>query len=419
MFSASAPVILQGHMDMVCEKNDGVIKDMEKEGLDIACDGEYIFAKGTTLGGDDGIAVAYALAVLDSEKLAHPPIEAVFTVDEEIGMLGAAALDASPLRGKTMLNIDSEDEGIFIAGCAGGASATCIVPVKKHFKYGKVVDITLTGLIGGHSGIEIDKGRANANKLMGRILHEIRKKMILNIINIEGGLKDNAIPRTCTAKIIINPNYTNLLQETLSEIVPKINHEYRVTDPDIMVKVKGYGSNDYVAMDDESTKNVINVLCTIPNGIQKMSHDIEGLVQTSLNLGILTTEADDVRMTFSTRSSVKSEKEELVDILNALMSFVGGRVEVKGDYPAWEYRTDSPLRDLMVEVFEEQYGRKPVIETIHAGVECGIFSEKLEDLDVISFGPNMEDIHTPKEKLNIESARRTWNLLTGILERLR
>ena len=418
-YEDSEPVILQGHMDMVCEKADGVKKDMEKEGLDLECDGEYISAKGTTLGGDDGIAVAYALAILDSDTIAHPPVEAIFTVDEETGMYGADYLDCSVLRGKTMLNMDSEDEGYLLAGCAGGAMSKCIIPVRKHFKYGKVVDIALSGLIGGHSGIEIDKGRANANKLMGRILGEAAKKMQINLITVEGGLKDNAIPRSCTAKVLINPNHTNILQDVLSEIVPVINNEFRVTDPDIMVKVTGYGANDYVVMDDASTDRVIKALRTVPDGVQRMSYDIMGLVQTSLNLGILKTEAEEVTMSFAVRSSLTSEKAELIDRLEALMSIVGGRVETSGDYPAWEYRGESRLRDLMIETFVEQYGEKPIVHTIHAGVECGIFSEKIDDLDAISYGPDMLDIHTFSERLNIESVRRTWEYTLAVLEKLK
>lgn len=400
-----APVLLQGHMDMVCEKDPDCTMDMAKEPLDLTHDDQFVFARGTTLGGDDGIAVAYALAVLDSSELKHPPLEAVFTVDEEIGMLGAAALDMSGLQGRVLLNIDSEDEGILTVSCAGGATSCLTVPVKRVPVQGKAWRVGVRGLTGGHSGVEINKGRANANKVLAAALQGLP----VTLCSIAGGSKDNAIPRASEAVVVSEADdfaalfAANAAKAALPE-----------TEQHAEFYCEPAEAGEMLA----ESEAVLGLLNAVPNGVQAMSSDIPGLVQTSLNLGILTTDADAVRLTFSVRSSVNREKFGLIDQLKALAARFGGSYSESGEYPAWEYQKDSRLREVMVEVFEAQYGRKPVVEAIHAGLECGIFSDRLPGLDAVSFGPQMHDIHTSRERLDIASTARTWEYLVAVLERL-
>lgn len=420
-YENSAPVMLQGHLDMVCEKESGCAIDFTKDGLDLQLQDGVISAKGTTLGGDDGIAVAYALAILASNDIPHPPLEVVLTVDEEIGMLGAAAIDCSPLKSRTMLNLDSEDEGYLLVSCAGGVTAVAHLPIYMQKSFGTLVTVCVTGLIGGHSGVEIDKGRANACKLLGRTLYDLQKNFSFELITVDGGLKDNAIPREATAKLLLVPDIDS---RQFAEAVARQNavycNEYQQTDGAIQLIFTEEATDASVdVMTPETTTKVITALVNLPNGIQCMSHDIEGLVQTSLNLGILSTKETEVSFSFSVRSSVGSQKEELVDRIICLMESLGGSVSLSGSYPAWEYRQDSPLRDLMIRIFEEQYGKKPIIQALHAGVECGLFSDKLPGLDCVSFGPDMKDIHTPKESMNVDSVLRTWNYTLEILKQLK
>lgn len=415
-YENAEPVIIQGHMDMVCEKAPDCNKDMEREGLDLAVEGDCIFARGTTLGGDDGIAVAMALAVLDSKALPHPRVEAVITVDEEIGMEGAAGIDLSPLKANRLINVDSEEEGIFTVGCAGGACTECTVPVERAAFEGAALNIAVVGLLGGHSGAEIDKGRANANMLMGRLLYAIGEKSETRIVSVSGGLKDNAIPVASYAEIVTADAAS--AEKICREFEEKFKNEYRVTDGGITVEVKA-GAGDTMPMDKASSEKTVCLLCCVPNGIQAMSADIPGLVQTSLNLGILVTEKEYVKASFSVRSSVASQKTMLIDRLTALTKQLGGTVDVSGAYPGWEYDPDSKLRALMVEVFKEQYGREPVVGAIHAGLECGLLIEKKPGLDCVSVGPDIDEIHTFREKLHIASTQRTWALLTETLKRMK
>ena len=414
------PVMLQGHMDMVCEKEDGYDIDFEKSGLSLELNDGIITAKGTTLGGDDGIAVAYMLALLASNQITHPPLEAVFTADEEIGMLGAAALDCTPLHARTMLNIDSEEEGYLLASCAGGATVTVHLPITVSECTGNVASLKIDGLQGGHSGIEIDKGRANACTLLGRTLYELKKNYSFQMIQVTGGLKDNAIPReaSCTFLLAQDTDIAKL-QDAVHRIQDIYRTEYQSVDSNITLTLSCDKTGEVVsAMNKESSLNIITALMNLPNGIQKMSCDIEGLVQTSLNLGIMATGQNEVSLTYSVRSSMSTEKEALVDKLSCLTEHLGGFITKSGDYPAWEYRKESPLRNLMIEIFEKQYGKKPVIQAVHAGVECGLFAGKMPGLDCISFGPDMKDIHTPKESMDVASVQRTWLYLLEILKRI-
>lgn len=420
-YEDSAPVIIQGHLDMVCEKESDREIDFMNEGLELElCDG-VITAKGTTLGGDDGIAVAYALAILAADDISHPPLEVVFTVDEEIGMLGAAALDVSPLKSKIMLNIDSEEEGYLLSSCAGGVGVTMHLPVSREKKAGVLVEFAVKGLMGGHSGVEIDKGRANACMLLGRALYQISKKYEFNLVSVDGGLKDNAIPREATAKILVSePKAAMDMLDIAEEIDLVYKNEYSVTDADVNFECNVYAKpEDLDVFTKSSSLAAITALVNLPNGIQRMSQDIEGLVQTSLNLGILKTYDFEMICSFAVRSSVETEKKELVNRIESLAGMLGGKITIEGDYPAWEYKKDSPLREIMEKVYTEQYGEKPVIQAIHAGLECGLFSGKIPGLDCISYGPDMKDIHTPQESMYVDSVMRTWKYTLEVLKRLK
>ena len=409
------PVIIQGHSDMVCEKDADCPIDMATEGLDVTHDGQYVYARGTTLGGDDGIALAYALAILADKTIAHPPLEVIVTVDEEIGMLGAAAIDLSRLQGRTLVNIDSEEEGVFTVSCAGGATATINLPVERRAVYGPCIRLVVDGLQGGHSGAEIHKNRANANKIMGEFMNRIQKLMPLCLTSFSGGSKDNAIPRSSQATLVAMGINLERINDIAEQLQAEIREQY--DEPECTVQafdVDALGGN---SLTTESTAKVISLLCSCPNGVQTWSGDIPGLVQTSLNLGIAKL-GDRFSATFATRSSVNAEKVELMEKLMKLAEMHGGSCSTMGDYPAWEYKEDSRLRDTMVKIYTEMFDRDPQVVAIHAGLECGLLSEKLPGLDCVSIGPEMHDIHTSREKLGIASTERTWNFLLEILKNL-
>ena len=408
-------VILQGHMDMVCEKDEDCPIDMQTQGLDVTHDGSYVFARGTTLGGDNGIAVAYAMALLADKTIAHPPLEVIITVDEETGMDGAAGIDLTMLKGRTMLNMDSEEEGIFTVSCAGGAGAILTIPAPRRPVYGPCIRLTVDGLQGGHSGVEIHKNRANANKVMGELLGRIQAIMPICLTSFAGGAKDNAIPRSCQAMLVtlgMNP-------ERINDIVDELQREIRerYDEPEAVItgdNVEALGGN---AVSAEQTAKIVSLLCAAPNGVQAMSQDIDGLVQTSLNLGIARLE-EDMILHFSVRSSVEAEKKALVEKLHELCDFHGGSFLMTGEYPAWEYRPESPLRDTMIRVYREMTGKEAQVVAIHAGLECGLLGQKLPGLDCVSIGPEMHDIHTSREKLGIASVGRTWEFLLNVLKEL-
>ena len=410
-----APVILQGHMDMVCEKDATCPLDMAVESLDVAHDDTCVYAKGTTLGGDDGIAVAYAMALLMDKTIPHPPLEVIITVDEEIGMLGATGIDLSMLKGRRMINLDSEEEGIFTVSCAGGATAVISLPNSRHAVYGPCIRLAVDGLRGGHSGAEIHKNRANANKVMGEFLGRIQKLMPLCLTSFSGGSKDNAIPRSCQATAVAMGIHLERINEVAAALQAEIREKY--DEPEATVQafdVDALGGNGLSA---EDSAKVIALLCAAPNGVQAWSSDIPGLVQTSLNLGIAKL-GDRFSATFSVRSSVNQEKQELLDKLRELAAFYGGSYSQMGEYPAWEYRKDSALRDTMVRIYRQMFGKEPEVLAIHAGLECGLLGQKLPGLDCVSIGPQMHDIHTSREKLEIASTERTWRFLLEVLKAL-
>ncbi len=410
-----APVVLQGHMDMVCEKDADCPIDMEKEGLDVTHDGEFVFARGTTLGGDDGIAVAYALALLADKSIPHPPLEVIITVDEETGMDGAVGIDLSEVKGRTLLNLDSEEEGIFTVSCAGGAKATIHLPVQRRAVYGPCVRLTVEGLQGGHSGVEIHKNRANANKVMGEFLSRIQKLMPVCITGLSGGNKDNAIPRSCQVTLVALGMYIERINDVAAQLQAEIREQY--DEPEAIIRgddVDALGGN---ALTTEYSAKLISLLNAAPNGVQTWSRDIPGLVQTSLNLGVARLN-DALQLTFAVRSSVNQEKRELLTRLADVAKLHDAEYSERGDYPAWEYRADSPLRDTMVQTYRDMFGKEPVVAAIHAGLECGLLNEKLTGLDCVSVGPQMHDIHTSREKLDIASTRRTWEFILEILKKL-
>lgn len=410
-------VILQGHMDMVAVKKPDCDIDMRTEGLRVAVDGDKVYAEGTSLGGDDGIAVAYGLALLDSRAISHPRLEVVITVDEEVGMDGAREIDLSMLRGHRMLNLDSEDEGIFLTSCAGGARVDCHMPVREGIMQGISYEITLGGLLGGHSGGEIHKERGNANCLFGRLLWTLTQAMPVGLITVKGGLADNAIPRENRAVLVVRQQDSALFAETMDDAAARMAAELSGKDPHFCVHVNESAKGEFSCVQPEDTKRLAAFLYTLPNGVQSMSADVPGLVETSLNLGILEKRGDEVCAQFSVRSSVESAKYALIQRLAAVMTLAGGTYEVSGDYPGWKYRADSPLRDKMVKLYREMYGENPKVEGIHAGLECGILGSKIDDLDCVSFGPQMSDIHTTEETLSISSTKRVWEYLVRLLEK--
>lgn len=416
-YENAEPIILQGHLDMVCEKEEGVSLDFATEGLQLYVDGDFLKAKGTTLGGDDGIAVAYALAILDSGEICHPPLEAVFTVDEEIGMLGAESIDVSGIKGRKLLNIDSDEEGVFLTSCAGGIRVDCQLPVSYVQAEGVCYEWKLHGLLGGHSGGEIHKERANAIVAAGRVLKALQDEVGIRIISLAGGLMDNAIPREMAASVLVGPKQEQKFLDKVNQWEEILKKEYQSSDPDLTITATKEDTGEYLVLDPDSMARVLLFLRCIPYGVQNMSLVIPGLVETSLNPGILKLRKDALALSFSIRSSITSRKYELVDRLDAFTKFLGGKMAVSGDYPAWEYKEESRLRQLVGDCYRELFHEEPKIQAIHAGLECGILSGKLEGLDCISFGPNNFDIHTPQERLSISSTKRVWELILEVLRR--
>ncbi len=416
----NAPVtILQGHTDMVCEKSSDSGHDFEKDPLPIDICGDEIYAKDTTLGGDNGIAVAYMLALLESDTIAHPALEAVFTSDEEVGLLGAAALDTKELTGTYMINLDSEDEGVITVGCAGGMTAKSHLPIHFWEADGMRVEVCIDGLTGGHSGVDVDKNRGNANVLMGRFLAELSEKSDYMIMSIEGGQKDNAIPRACKAVLVAADRDVREIFSYSEEFQDTIRKEYAGSDDQITVTVLPKHSGTYPVMDVSSKLRVLLFLRNVPNGIIKMSSQIQGLVETSTNLGIINTMGHAFVASFGVRSSISSACVDLGNKIRFLTEFLGGEYTENGKYPSWEYKQDSRLRTIMMDVYERMYGKKSVVEVIHAGLECGVFYEKINHLDCVSIGPNMKNVHTTEEVLSISSVQRTWDYLIEVLKEIK
>ena len=409
-FESRPTVILQGHTDMVAEKAPDATRNMQTEGIEIYRDGDFLRATDTTLGGDDGIAVAYALAILDSSDIPHPKIEALFTSDEEIGLLGAAALDVSHLSGKIMINVDSDEEGIFTVGCAGGGRIDIKLPVTRDEHSGTAYTLRVGGLLGGHSGIEIGRGRENAIKIGAELLSAIAG---IRLVSLTAGNMDNAIPREFTAEVILDEGVYESFTATADGILEK----YRATEQGVyatLTKTEQGGS----PLSEESSKTVISAIMKTPSGVIRMSEDIEGLVESSQNLGIARLGEDFFAFTVSVRSAVGEKKKMLIENMRKIANELSAEISVRGEYPAWEYKKDSPLRDTCCRVYRESYGKDPLVITIHAGLECGIFSDKIEGLDCISIGPDNHDIHTTEEHLSISSSARVFDFLKKVLKEI-
>lgn len=411
-------VILQGHLDMVGVKTDDCDLNLETDGLRLMIDGEYLTAEGTTLGGDDGIAVAYALALLDDKDIPHPPLEVILTVCEEIGLLGASAMNLSECKGRRLINIDSEEEGILTVGCAGGRRAACQIPVERNTQTGLLCHICFSGLLGGHSGLEMHKKRGNGIELLERFLLFLKKETDYALISMSGGIKENAIPKDSRASVLIPEENLSCAKKAAETFLSYIKSEYGATDPDIRLELTESTITTEAALTEKSLHSVLTALTFIPCGVQAMSADIPDTVETSLNLGIMELAEEELMLRLSIRSSVSSSKETLAEKISLLVKTLGGHTEFQGDYPAWPYAKESPLRDCCVNVFEELYGKAPLLQTIHAGLECGILSSKIPGLDCISFGPNQLDVHTPDEKLHIPSVERVWDYLKAVLKAL-
>ncbi len=414
-YENAEPIILQGHLDMVCQKTSDSTHDFEKDSLSIYIDGDFIKAKGTTLGADNGIAVAMIMAILESDSIPHPPIEAVFTTDEEIGMIGASKLDMTKLKSTRMLNLDSECIDVLTVSCAGGARVDCTLPLQRIASHGTLLSITLSGLLGGHSGVEIDKGRINANVLMGRILLHMQKEEDFGVISINGGDKDNVITNECTAVLAVK-NATDFLQK-LTAYIDIIKEEIKSREPNFDSVITTGKSENFSVLSEKSTKQIIDFLFCSPNGVMQMSADIDGLVETSLNLGIVKTDENSAKICYALRSNKQSALLALEEKMCAFASSFGAKSESSGHYPPWEFVSDSQMQKLYIETYQEMFGKKPSVEAIHAGLECGMFSSGLRGLDCISFGPIALDIHSVNERLSISSVKETFELVLKILKK--
>jgi dipeptidase D len=405
-------------MDMVWEKNQETTFDFLTEAIPLYIDGDAVKARGTTLGADNGIGVAMILALMDDATLELPCLEGVFTVDEERGLAGALGLDTSPLKGRMLINLDSEADDEILTSCAGGVRLNYHLPAKSlRMKEGRLIcRIAIRGLLGGHSGMDVHKGRANANHLLGRVLHAVAEEMGMEIVSLQGGSKDNAIPREAEAVLAVEGAEMENLGLTVKAFQRYFGSEYAKNDPGILVKLDWLDMEVSRTFNEETTQKIIALLLTIPNGVMSWSEDLEGMPVSSQNLGVVNTDEETVQFSVAARSSSYSKKEELIAINASLSSQIGASMERTGDYPGWSYAKESPLRDMAIRVYENRFGEKPKTIAVHAGVECGIFGDKISGLDMISIGPHMSDVHTPREQLSISSTQKTWAFLTDLLQ---
>lgn len=412
------PVLLQGHMDMVAVKDADCTIDMTKDGLQLEILGDRLTAKGTSLGGDDGIAVAFGLALLAGEEYRHPRIELILTVDEEVGMEGATGLTVDDLTAKRMINLDQEEEKIFITGCAGGARIDIRKKTETEQVEGVLCKLIISGLQGGHSGQEINKERGNAICLMGRLLAALQEKTPIYLKEVNGGTADNAIPNEVCAEIVVT-EWTEDIAAFMEEKFCGLKAEFAGKEDGLKCELQ-VGAEDALieVCNRKDSEQWIHLLNVIPHGVIANSVKMKGLVETSLNPGILNVSAVEGMVSTSVRSSNAAAKEALINQLKSLAALCDATVGIRGDYPGWDYDPDSPLREKMVTIYEEMYGVKPQIEAIHAGLECGIFQSKIPGLDCVSIGPDMQDIHTTRETLSIPSVQRVWKFLLKVLESL-
>lgn len=416
-------VIIQGHMDMVCEKNKGKEHDFTKDPIELRVDGDYLYATDTTLGADNGIAVAMGLALLASDDIEHPALEVIFTADEEETMNGAMNIKGELFKGEYIINLDSEEEGTITVSCAGGVTA--VVTIDKDYKTVEnkksAYKIDIKGLLGGHSGMEIDKQRANSNVLMGRLLNHISNvcSIEFDLVSVEGGLKNNAIPREAECIILVNSNDESKLEKEINNALQVFKNEYKTSDPDVTIEFEKCDKAYDKALNDKCKENIIELINLMPRGIQTMSMDIKGLVESSTNLGVMANNEENFVFEFATRSSVKSLKDDLNNRMTLLCNKLGVKLDLMDDYPEWEYAKDSKLEKICVDTYEEVMGKKPEIVAIHAGLECGLLLDAIKGAQAISIGPNLFDVHTPNEHLDIPSTKRTWKYLVAILKNIK
>lgn len=411
-------VILQGHMDMVWEKNQETVFDFLKSPIPLVVDGDVVRADGTTLGADNGIGVALALALLDDTAHKFPLLEGVFTVDEERGLTGALAFDATSLKGSILINLDSEDDDEILTSCAGGVRVNYHLPVRRTgVREGMLrCRVVVEGLKGGHSGMDINKGRGNANHLLGRILYALDEEMEIALEHVGGGAKDNAIPREASGLLYAESGERENLERIVKSFQKYVSREYAKNDGEIRIRWDWLSEPGEKPLDPDSTRKVIALLLNIPNGVHSLSEELEGMPVSSQNLGVVETYEDRVQFSVAARSSSPSKKEELLAINLSLGDQFGAKMEKTGDYPGWSYSSDSKIRELAVDVYEKRFGTKPRVVAVHAGVECGIFGDKIPGLDMISIGPNIRDVHSPREQLSLSSTRKTWSFLVDLLE---
>lgn len=419
-YETCPPLILQGHMDMVCEKTGDSDHDFENEGLVLVENDGFLMAKDTTLGADDGIAIAYMLDILTNDKLIHPPLEMLITTDEEIGMEGAKHFDAGVLKGRHMINLDSEEEGSFVCACAGGGTAAITCPVKRESFGGELITIEVNGLKGGHSGTEIDKNRTNACKLLGRILSYLPVDSY-RILDIYGGRKDNVIPNEAVAKLVVSGQNVDYIDELISEAAVIVTDELLVSEPDLSVSISyddpENEDESYEVIDVDACVRLLHALMYIPNGVQVMSAAIPGMVESSENIGILGCGEDNIKIVVSMRSQKKTYMDYMTGILKNIADTIGADFVVSGEYPGYDMSEESDFRNLMSGVYENIYGKKPEICAIHAGLEIGVLADKLPGLDIISIGPETYDIHTVNERLDLASVDRIKSFLLEALDK--
>lgn len=413
-------VVIQGHVDMVCEKNKGTEHDFDNDPIKLIKDGDWMRADGTTLGADNGIGVAAGLAMITDDSVVHGPLELLFTVDEETGLTGANNLSTDLLEGKTLLNCDSEEDGAFYVGCSGGQDTVGIYDIEwKEIKNDLVpYELTVTGLKGGHSGLDIANGRANAIKLLARFMLNLTD-VDYRIAELNGGSKRNAIPREAEAVLLIKEPDAAKIKKAADEFVKEALLEYKVNDGGLKVELnKKNGSFDKV-FKRKFAKRILHVLNALPHGIMAMSPDIPNLVETSTNLATVFTEGDKIRIGTSQRSSIETAKLNISNVVKSIFALSGAEEILDADsYPGWQPNMDSPILKLGKEVFKEKYGKEPEIKAIHAGLECGILADKYPGLDMVSFGPTIQGAHSPDEKVNIKDVEKFYSLLSGILEKI-
>lgn len=409
-------LILQGHLDMVCEKDPELEFDFAKDAIQPYIDGDDIRARGTSLGGDNGIAIAMMLAILDDDTLHHPQLEMLMTVDEETSMDGAFGFDCAQLRGHRLINLDSEYEGVLMCSCAGGVDVVCNLPVLREEKEGCRLTLTVAHLRGGHSGVEIDKGRANANILMGRLLFRLQNELPLGIAEYCGGSRVNAIASHAEAEILIEKSRLTECEEHIKQMEAIFRKEYHASDPDISVNLKLSESGCFSVLDEASAARMISLLLILPDGMQEMSAEMPGLVQTSCNLGAASLQESAFTFTSSIRSCMETKKMMLAEKIMRIVVLTGGSAALEGDYPGWSYQPDSRLKETLINAYQKVCGIKASAEAVHAGMECGIFAAGIPNLDCVSIGPTMGDVHTPQEHLSISSVQRTWKVLLTALE---